>query len=243
MGKIRKSHVLSVSLAGLISGGLILVAANRTNFLLVCLSILGLSTYTFFKRRWWGGPFYNAWIVAALCLMAYFSGNGIAHQTSRLDIALISTLAATFWGYANFVLTGYFKDISADRATGYNTLPVVFGRMVSAIASDVFAVLFLVSAGIAISSLQAENGLSLEKLLWVIPAATGTIAALTAQIRIHKVSSDETAFGAISPAIHAYILILSAMASASRPSFILPAALLYAGFLIAMNRRPQKKQI
>jgi hypothetical protein len=115
--------------------------------------------------------------------------------------------------------------------------------MVSAIASDVFAVLFLVSAGIAISSLQAENGLSLEKLLWVIPAATGTIAALTAQIRIHKVSSDETAFGAISPAIHAYILILSAMASASRPSFILPAALLYAGFLIAMNRRPQKKQI
>ena len=243
MGKIRKSQVLSVSLAGLISGGLILVAANRTNILLVSLSIFGLSTYTFFKRRWWGGPFYNAWIVAALCLMAYLSGNGIAHQEPKLAIPLISTLAATFWGYANFVLAGYFKDISADRATGYNTLPVVFGRVVSAIVSDIFAVLFLVSAGVAVGSVLAGNGLSSEKLVWVIPAAAGTIAALTAQIRLHRENSDEMAFGAISPVVHAYILILSAMASASRPSFIILAALLYPGFLIAMKLRPQKEQI
>ena len=37
-------------------------------------------------------------------------------------------MAATFFGYANFVLAGYFKDIEADRATGYRTFPVVFGR-------------------------------------------------------------------------------------------------------------------
>lgn len=242
-GKIKKSQVLMVSLTGLLIGGLVLVAANKTNILLVSLSILGLSTYIFFKRRWWGGPFYNAWIVAALCLMAYLSGNGIAHHEPKLDIPLISTLAATFWGYANFVLAGYFKDISADRATGYNTLPVMLGRMVSAIVSDVFAVLFLVSAGVAICSVPAGNRLSPEKLVWVIPAAAGTIAALTAQIRLHRVSSDEMAFGAISPVVHAYILILSAIAAVSRPSFMILAALLYAGFLIAMKLRPQKEQI
>ena len=40
-----------------------------------------------------------------------------------------AALLAVFFGYANFVLAGYFKDVDADRATGYHTLPVVFGGL------------------------------------------------------------------------------------------------------------------
>ena len=114
-----------MSLIGLCLIGIILTAYSFMNLYLAAFATFGLATYTFFKKRWWAGPFYNAWIVSLLCLIAYVAGSGDAKIV--LDSKFYLVLLVVFFGYANFVLTGYFKDISADRKTGYNTLLVVFG--------------------------------------------------------------------------------------------------------------------
>jgi 4-hydroxybenzoate polyprenyltransferase len=44
----------------------------------------------------------------------------------------------TLFAYANFVLIGYLKDISADRATQYKTFPVVFGWNKTFLVGDIF---------------------------------------------------------------------------------------------------------
>ncbi|MFQ5799470.1 MAG: UbiA family prenyltransferase, partial [Bacteroidota bacterium] len=72
-GKLRRSDVLVVSLLGLILSGVVVVLHNFLNLFLALLTIVGLSTYTYFKRRWWAGPIYNAWIVTVLCLIGYLS--------------------------------------------------------------------------------------------------------------------------------------------------------------------------
>ena len=68
-GLITKKQVFCVSLAGLFSCVVIFTIFNPWMLLPGILSVLGLITYTFFKRRWWGGPFWNAWIVATLTIM------------------------------------------------------------------------------------------------------------------------------------------------------------------------------
>ena len=114
--------------------------------------MVGLATYTWFKRRWWGGPFYNAWIVAVLMLIGHVSAAGVAGQALRWPPALPFALLATFFGYANFVLAGYFKDVSADRVTGYHTLPVVAGRSTAALVSDLYAGAAIVTVLLAMAS-------------------------------------------------------------------------------------------
>lgn len=63
-GRLGRREVLVVSLTGLGCCGAILIYLHPLNAPLAGLTVLGLATYTFFKRRWWGGPCYNAWIVA-----------------------------------------------------------------------------------------------------------------------------------------------------------------------------------
>lgn len=142
-GRISKSQVLVVSIAGLIFCISIFTIYNPVNLWWGALSGFGLATYTYFKRRFWSGPFYNAWIVAVLFLMAYLCGSDILTFTGNHNF--IYGLSAVFWGYANFVLVGYFKDVEADRATGYNTFLVVFGRRLSSIASNIFGLMTILT--------------------------------------------------------------------------------------------------
>jgi geranylgeranylglycerol-phosphate geranylgeranyltransferase len=142
-GVITKTQVLIVSLAGLALCAAALAAFFPANILLGFAAAAGLATYTPFKRMWWAGPFYNAWIVALLCVIALAGGSG--SLTAALNKPFLFALLAVFFGYANFVLAGYFKDISADAATGYRTMPVVFGRKPAAIASDALALAAVVS--------------------------------------------------------------------------------------------------
>ena len=126
-GLINVKWVMIVSIAGLLLISGILVYLNSWNILLCLLSIVGLASYSIVKKRYWfAGPFYNAWIVALLPVMGYISLTGqdleiLAGTKIQLLIAL------SFFSYAHFVLIGYLKDISADKAAGYKTLPVVFG--------------------------------------------------------------------------------------------------------------------
>ncbi len=69
-GVVSKTQVLWVSLIGLT------VRRSHSRVpqsLRFCCSgslrSLGLLTYTWFKRRWWGGPPWNSWIVACIPLM------------------------------------------------------------------------------------------------------------------------------------------------------------------------------
>jgi len=239
-GIISKRAVLVASILGLALCVSVFVYFNPLNLMLGIISGTGLATYTYFKKRWWGGPFYNAWIVALLCIMAFETGS----REGRLPIssALIWTISAVFFGYANFVLTGYFKDISADRATGYLTLPVVYGRKISAVVSDLFALLTVVSLAMAIKCSAADQ----SPFTLAASAAFGTAAVIhtvMAQIRVHKIRGDNDAYHAISPVVHGYILTLSSIACTQKPGWIVPLMLFYSGFILVLKFRPSKSQI
>jgi 4-hydroxybenzoate polyprenyltransferase len=236
-GKINKNQVLNVSIAGLIICITIFSFYNNYNLLLGMLSGFGLVTYTTFKRKWWGGPFYNAWIVGVLFIMSFWGASGV--MSFNFSFSFILTLYTVFFGYANFVLSGYFKDISADKVTDYNTLPVKFGRRVSAIVSDVFAILAAVSSGIII----------FNKAIYYIPFVvmlfyfTGILLGLISQIKLHKVKTDEEAHLAISLTVHSYILLLSSIAIMNRPTWSIFLIMYYFLFNIIMHLRPSKKQV
>jgi hypothetical protein len=62
-------------------------------------------------------------------------------------------------------------------------------------------------------------------------------------VRIHGVSDESEAHRAIEPVVHAYILLLSAIAALQKPTWTFGLILFYAVFLAAMRRRPMKEQI
>jgi 4-hydroxybenzoate polyprenyltransferase len=228
-------QVLCVSIPGLILCVSVFGTANPLNYMLGFLAGLGLATYTPFKRQWWGGPFYNAWIVATLCVMGMLTG------PASLTPRVAWTLSAVFFGYANFVLSGYFKDIAADRATGYNTFPVVFGRFRSALVSDLFALFACMSALAAMGSdLLVVSASARYAAAFAI---AGVVAAFVGQIRLHRVKTDSEAHRAIAPVVHSYILLLSAITITEKTSWIPGILLFYAAFVMVMNGRPEKSQI
>ena len=241
-GRLRQRDVLIVSLAGLIAGGVILAVYNPLNLALVSTGVAGLATYTWFKRRWWGGPFYNAWIVADLCLIGYASGLGSSGASFDWTPQLGAGLFTVLFGYGNFVLAGYFKDVSADRASGYNTMPVVFGWRPSSIASDALAVLALLSCGLALVLINAPE-LDASLLLSAMFMIVATVWTALGQLRLHRVAIESEAHRAIAPVVHAYMLMLSAIAAALQPGWAPLLVILYAGFFIVLAQRPMKEQI
>jgi 4-hydroxybenzoate polyprenyltransferase len=242
-GELRRTHVMAVSLAGLSAIGGVLISYNPWNAPLAAAAVTGLATYTYFKRRWWGGPLYNAWIVAVLALIGYLSGLGRAGEPATSLLPLLGTLAVVLFGYANFVLTGYYKDISADRATGYRTLPVVFGMRVAARVSHLFAALTVLACGVVAYPALAAVRLTTEGGLAVGFLAAGTVASLIAQLRLHGVGEEQQAHRAITPVVHAYILLLAGIAAAYKPHWAPALVLFYLGFLATLNRRPMREQI
>ncbi len=241
-GRVRRRDVLLVSLAGLLLCGVVIASYRAANALFAGLTVAGLVTYTYFKRRWWAGPFYNAWIVALLVVMGYLAAGGQA-SPRQWSPALVGTLIVAFFGYANFVLTGYYKDISADRATGYRTLPVVFGLKPSTIVSDAFAVLAVSGAALAASGLLTPGGVSPQGTVGAAMLAAGLVTTIIAQVRQHGVRDAATAYRAIVPVVHAYVFLLAGIAALHQPGWALPLLLFYGAYLVAMARRPEKGQV
>ncbi|MDR3610106.1 MAG: UbiA family prenyltransferase [Ignavibacteriaceae bacterium] len=236
-GRINKVQVMSISAAGLIFCVSIFSYYNSYNLILGIISACGLVTYTFFKRKWWGGPFYNSWIVALLFLISYYSAAG--RMVFEYSLSFSLTIVTVFFGYANFVLSGYFKDISADAATGYITLPVKFGRKVSVVVSDAFALIAAVSCGIIIlSKLSPDN-----KMSGMFFYLFGITLSLVSQIKLHNIKTDEGAHTAISLTVHSYILLLSSVTVMNKPTWNIFLAVYYLLFNIIMRLRPTKYQI
>ncbi len=240
-GMISRIQTFFVSSVGLTFCVATFASGNLSNLLLGAAAGSGLATYTFFKRRWWGGPFYNAWIVSVLCIMAFLSGEESLSQVGTPSI--IWVLFSALFAYANFVLSGYFKDIEADRATGYNTLPVVFGRKVSACVSDLMAAMAIFFAFVSVPCATAsDRSIAAELAGWAVFFA-GAGVSLFAQVRLHRVSSDNEAHRAIVPVVHVYILLLSSIIVSQKPEWGIFLCLFYAAFVAVLTIRPATNQI
>ncbi len=237
-GLIRKQDVLLVSLLGLGLSGVILTWAAPINLPLALLAVFGLATYTYFKRRWWAGPFYNAWIVLLLAVIACTAGTGHWPQEWLGSTNGILTGLMVFFGYANFVLVGYFKDVSADRQTGYRTLPVVFGFKVSAVVSDGFALIVLIAF-----ILFVRFNIRAFQLPALLFGLTGIILLIYTQIMAHRVHSEDQAYKAVAPVVHTYLLILGSVILTMKPQWAIFLIVFYVGFVLVMKARPERNQI
>jgi 4-hydroxybenzoate polyprenyltransferase len=240
-GKISKAQVFTISIIGLIFCIGIFAIFNPVNLLLGMLSGFGLATYTYFKRKFWGGPFYNAWIVGVLFLMAFLCGSDL--EASTRNHKLIYGLSAVFWGYANFVLVGYFKDVEADRATGYNTFPVVFGRRMSSIASNIFGFLTILAAVFVFTYANSFDSLIEQQAFALILLSIGNLTMFLCQVLVHFIKQDDESSKAISLSVHAYIILLTSIIILNKNEWLIPMIIFYVLFNLTMIFRPAKNQI
>lgn len=241
-GTVGRREIMAVSLAGLAACGVAVTAWQPANLPLAALCVVGLATYTPFKRRWWAGPFYNAWIVALLAVVAWLAGAGAAGVRPGWTAAHAAVIATVFFGYANFVLAGYFKDVEADRATGYRTFPVVFGRRAASWVSDVFAGAAWMAAFAVVwlrwPDLSAAGRVAPGPLL-----LTAALVSLVAQYRLHRVTADREAHRAVVLVVHAELLLLMAVAVTYRPQWMVPLMALYLAFVATLAVRPAEAQV
>jgi len=241
-GIVNRNYFLTISSIGLFFCISIFAYFNPVNIGLGALSGFGLATYTNFKRKWWAGPFYNAWIVLLLFIMSYLAASGNFYFNFSNVIFLAASLSV-FFGYANFVLTGYFKDISADKLTAYNTLPVRYGRKISTIVSDIYAAIVIISIFIIgfILALDSVPFNTIIKALIFVYAGIGM--SILTQISLHNVKTDAEAHSAIVPCVHCYILFLSGLSIINRPEWFIPLVVFYLIYILALKIRPAKEQI
>jgi 4-hydroxybenzoate polyprenyltransferase len=137
-GIVTVRAVLAVSIFGLLLCAAAFHMLHMISFILSGLAVVGLATYSYIKRNITiAAPFYNAWIVALLPVMGYFS---LAEAgTKSFPASNLHFLLVSFFSYSSFVLIGYLKDIEADRATGYKTFPVIWGWGKTILVGDVLA--------------------------------------------------------------------------------------------------------
>ncbi len=244
-GTIKRRQSLGVSIFFLTSCCAILFLLNPWIFPLGFLCVVGLITYTPFKRKWWGGPFYNAWIVAVLPVIGKLASTGresspfSVFESGILGLIIIST----FFSYANFVLMGYFKDISADRATGYNTFVVVFGWKKASIVSDLFTLIAITATGLGIYSELATNAALSWKWGSLIAYAASVILFILAQKGIHAIRDENLAYRPIAHVVRGFILLRLAEIIVLKPSWTVPALLFYGAYEFMLKKRPEKRQV
>jgi 4-hydroxybenzoate polyprenyltransferase len=241
-GIVSKKQVVVVSLSGLLLSLAILMRLNFAMLVPGVLAVIGLLTYTLLKRTWWGGPPWNSWIVALLPIMGRLSDPNSrfvslfdAHDS--LARPFIYAVAAVFFGYANFVVMGYFKDISADRKTGYETFPVVFGWIPSAIYSDITALAAALSVGAFMAVLETTH------LIAVVVFAAAIAINGYAQWKIHRTRKESESHGPIGNVVRAFVLYCLAMIVACKPQWWAFLIVYYALFELTLRQRPERSQI
>lgn len=244
-GVITRRQVLAVSLAGLGACGATLALLNPHNVVLAGGGVLGLAAYTPLKRRWWGGPPWNSWVVALLPVMGGLCGGASLAAALRLP-AMAPAAVGVFCTYAVFVVLGYFKDISADRATGYDTLVVRFGWVEGVAVSACLG-----AAGLAASAIViARSGLP-ARLDGAAPAAVaavtfwlvGAVLLGRAHLRMLGTRDERRAHPAIADCVRGFVLLHLGEAVALRPGLAVSAVVLALAAEVALLRRPEAGQI
>ena len=242
-GAIRKGDVLVVSLTGLGLCGVVLGALSAWTLPLSALGVAGLASYSFFKRRWWAGPAWNSWVVALLPAIGYLCGGARPEALLRSGDVVPAALSV-FFSYAVFVLLGYFKDVSADRATGYRTLPVVAGTRVSAAVSAAFALLAVAASVTLLDRLfvvwrPTDLRFLAAAALWL----AGVAAVVGAHPFILFLADEREAHRAIVWTVRGFVWLHTGEAAFARPSLALPGLAFCALAEWALRVRPERSQV
>lgn len=231
---VKRIDVLWVSVFGLLICILVLLWFNPYNLIFGLLSFGGLATYSYIKRHYWAlGPAYNSLIVSFLPLMGYLCFTNVNGLNLNDNILKVGVLI--FLSYSIFVLMGYLKDISADKAANYNTFSVVWGWNLTVWVSDLIYVLVLF--GFYSSGWISDFN-------WVL-FSTAVILAFIAQHNAHfqKVKTEEHAAFSIACSIRFFIIccfiIIYAFKPALWPVLVLGAIL----FEYALYKRPENSQL
>ena len=233
-GIISKKSVRLVSLIGLTICCILLVYLNIWNIIFGFLSVIGLATYTFFKRNYWFiGPVYNAWIVALLPLMGFLSISGLGIK-SLYDSQLLMVCLLSFISYTNFVIMGYLKDISSDRSTNYKTFAVIFGWNKTVWLGDIIVIL---SSIIIFSIVNSPFGYT--------AALIATILAIIGQLHAHliKIKKEQNASFSIIMTVRSLILWHCGLILDNQPNWWIHLMIFYLLFEIFLYSRPSKFQI
>lgn len=241
-GIISRKQVFAISLAGLILGIILLTYLNPFIFLAGGAAVLGLLSYTILKKKWWGGPFWNSWIVALLPIIGRmvdrsFRVKDVFHFGNLQSTAFLFAIAALHFGYGNFVVMGYLKDVSADSQTGYRTFPVVFGWKATAIYSDSLALIASFFTGLTLFSIGNPSLLGLA--IFVAALAVNFIA----QVKIHRTRQESQANRPIANVVRAFILYALVIVVTLKMEWVALAAVFYLLFEVALKTRPEKTQV
>jgi 4-hydroxybenzoate polyprenyltransferase len=173
------------------------------------------------------------------------AAGGTDHSIANVfeNHVLIPIVISVFFSYANFVLMGYFKDISADRASGYNTFVVAYGWNKAAIGSDLFAFVSVLATGWGISMvLLTDMAFSTR---WIsIPIFLAAIVILIfAQAGIHRINDERAAHRPITNVVRGFLLLHLAEINLMRPSWFVCSLIFYALFELTLKIRPEKGQV
>jgi len=239
-GAVRKRDVLVVALLGLGACAAVLAATNAQVLLLAALGVVGLLTYTPLKRRFWGGPIHNSWIVALLPAMGAMCG-GASLIDALTSPKVLLAMASSFLSYAVFVVLGYLKDVEADRATGYDTLAVRYGRRAAVGVSAALGGLSLVPSGLLVARAFASP------VAWPVVAApfwlAGVALLVIAHVRLLGVTRDADAHPGIAMSVRAFVVLRLAEALAADPSLFHGAIAIVILLELALGARPEPTQI
>jgi 4-hydroxybenzoate polyprenyltransferase len=233
-GILSTKQVLTVSIIGLMLSAVILYLLNPTSFFLSCLAVFGLATYSYIKKHvWFAGPLYDAWIVALLPLMGFFAVAAAGGKS--LPLSSIPNLTVTLFSYTSFVLIGYLKDISADKATGYRTFPVVWGWNKTMFAGDLVALVTLSFYWLEPHTNNYE----------IVVAVCASIMIIYAQLAGHftKSKTEQGSLPAILATLRSFILFHIAIIVHFHPSWMLYAVVYFILFELTLHKRPSKYQV
>lgn len=233
-GIISSGSVMAVSVTGLLFSGIIFYWLNPISFWLSLLAIFGLATYSYIKKHFWfGGPFHNAWIVALLPVMGYYTN--LPAGENKFNYQITPYLIVTFLSYTNFVLIGYLKDIEADRATQYKTFPVVFSWNATILTGNVVALITLI-----VFWLQAGNNIG--ELLFGIAGSIIITAGQIAGLRARDKNEKDALFPIVST-LRSFILLHIAIVLHFQPGWWIYALIFYLLFEWALLNRPSTYQV
>jgi len=234
--EVSPKSVGIVSIAGLVLISISVIYLNYYNIIWGILSVTGLVTYTYFKKNiWYAGPFYNGWIVMLLPIMGYMavSATDLSGLLNR-NILLLALL--TLFAYANFVLIGYLKDISADKATQYRTFPVVFGWNKTIIIGYIFVIVSIITCFL-LTGFQDTYSFP----VFLIASIISISGQLYGHFTKNKIETNTSI--PISATVRSFILWHIAVILHFRQSWLLFLILFYGCFEIFLFTRPERKQI
>jgi 4-hydroxybenzoate polyprenyltransferase len=234
-GAIDKRTVLIASIGGLTACAAVIVLLSPAAALPAAIAIAMLATYTPLKRRWWGGPPWNSAVVALLPLLGRTAG-GTGLAEALTEGAVRAAMVSSFGTYAVFVLLGYLKDVEADRATHYNTVPVRFGRHAAVVGSAAFALLGLAAS---VWLVRPRLAVSAGTALWSV----GAVVLVAAHVLAWRSTSDEDAWPGIQASVHGFVALHLGEAAAIKPRWTLVAWMLFGASIVAMLQRPVRRQV